>query len=54
MALCRWGNGAHLLFQMCLDLSERVSMLVMTKLHKARLQWDLWGGENGSGARRLV
>ena len=46
-------DGAHLLFQMCSDLYERVSMIVTTNLREARLEWDLRGGENDSGARRL-
>jgi DNA replication protein DnaC len=36
-------DGAQLLFQMCSDLYEQVSMIVTTNLRKARLEWHLWG-----------
>jgi DNA replication protein DnaC len=47
-------DGAHLLFQMCSDLYERVSIIVTTNLREARLEYSFWRGEDDRGTLRSI
>ena len=47
-------DGAHLLFQMCSDLYERVAIIVTTNLREARLEYGFWGGEDDRSTLRSI